>query len=739
MPYGGFETGCSAPCLLSSSAASQRHRSNERTGAWEASVAAGSAETRCGAAPAAILFPSFEPTTGKRRFSHIPRFGRGGADPPIKLVDADPKPTNGGFRPWQWFRLPGQRKKDFEIDLSGPGDPAQGLMQWMARNVPFMVNLTPHTPNNKAKLMDVRQFFQYVEKETVRLFQSLDSDGDGEVTIDDLKYAASRRGLPEEYARILMRAGRKGQWWRTSLTYEDFHDVLREREQACLCAYTALDVDQEGKITADRIRDMLETAGVRATEANTRAMLRVVNPGAADAGSDGLDGEVSYGRFRDLFIFMPTDALRTTEPTQLWYDAATTVPLGPPVEADDIEKDKGPGRTQGRLLLRAALAGGIASGSSTLLMHPLDTLKTRLQATAGATIGEVVRSAPKIGPQGLYRGIIPAVTGTALGHGMRTFSYEAALGVLLKWTHGAAELQMQGLASGLGTVVGTAIRIPCEVMKQRLQVARHQNVVEAVRVALQTEGPRGMFRGTPALLGREVPFYALGMVVYEQMKGLFNGRLFTGNARELKPWECIAIGALSGAATNFVTMPMDVLKTRLMTAPAGASVSALPLLVHIVKNEGVRALWKGSIARAIWIAPQGAMNFSGYELAKRALDKRASQKADEQGGAAETAGEGAKREKPRERGAGAAEEGGGGGDALEGVRNVARSLVVGLSRLRKRPDESGDAVPQEGEKGGAKGAPGSKEEAAGKGDKGGLSRSASDPTGQSSGGDKGGK
>ena len=30
---------------------------------------------------------------------------------------------------------------------------------------------------------------------------------------------------------------------------------------------------------------------------------------------------------------------------------------------------------------------------------------------------------------------------------------------------------MQGLASGVGTVLGTCIRIPCEVLKQRLQVS----------------------------------------------------------------------------------------------------------------------------------------------------------------------------------------------------------------------------------------------------------------------------
>ena len=53
--------------------------------------------------------------------------------------------------------------------------------------------------------------------------------------------------------------------------------------------------------------------------------------------------------------------------------------------------------------MRAALAGGIASGTTTLVMYPLDTLKTRVQSTAGATIGSIVRSVPDIGLRGLYR------------------------------------------------------------------------------------------------------------------------------------------------------------------------------------------------------------------------------------------------------------------------------------------------------------------------------------------------
>ena len=60
------------------------------------------------------------------------------------------------------------------------------------------------------------------------------------------------------------------------------------------------------------------------------------------------------------------------------------------------------GRTK-KLLAQAALAGGIASGSTTLMMYPLDTLKTRVQSAAGASVASIVRSAPSIGLRGLYR------------------------------------------------------------------------------------------------------------------------------------------------------------------------------------------------------------------------------------------------------------------------------------------------------------------------------------------------
>ena len=48
-------------------------------------------------------------------------------------------------------------------------------------------------------------------------------------------------------------------------------------------------------------------------------------------------------------------------------------------------------------------------------------------------------------------------------------------------------------------------------------------MLEALSVATKTEGVRGLFRGTGALLSREVPFYVFGMMGYAQLKRIFDG------------------------------------------------------------------------------------------------------------------------------------------------------------------------------------------------------------------------
>jgi solute carrier family 25 protein 39/40 len=76
-------------------------------------------------------------------------------------------------------------------------------------------------------------------------------------------------------------------------------------------------------------------------------------------------------------------------------------------------------------------------------------------------------------------------------------------------------------------------------------------------------------------------------------------------------------GALSGTVASVLTAPFDVLKTRrqVFTPAATCShpASTLPLLVHVMKTEGWRALFAGVIPRTAKVAPACGMMIGCYE------------------------------------------------------------------------------------------------------------------------------
>ncbi|CAI7777499.1 unnamed protein product [Closterium sp. NIES-54] len=450
---------------------------------------------------------------------------------------------------------------------------------------------------NKQKLSSVQDFFQYAEAEGQRLFSELDKDGDGQVKLEDLERALKRRRLPAAHARPLLRRLRR-HWLASSFGWEEFQSFMEAKEPAMLRAFTSLCVGSSGTLQKGQVFASLEKAGLPATESNVRAMMRFLD---ADE-----SGHVTYGDFRNFLLLLPPERLQGSDPSMVWYDAATMVPMAPPAATS----------APAGSVIKSALAGGLASGLSTCLMHPLDTIKTRVQASS-ASLSEVVRSVPSIGIQGLYRGAPPAILGQFASHGLRTGAYEASKMLLTSMLPNLTEYQIQPVASLCSTVLGTALRIPCEVLKQQLQAGLYSSTGAALKATLKEGGVKGLFRGTTATLCREVPFYVFGMLIYLQVKRVTRHVL----RRELAPWETLLLGGFSGGMAAIAITPFDVIKTRMMTSPPGvAAAGMLTVGANLLATEGVGALYKGWLPRFFWIAPLGAMNFAGYELAKQAID-----------------------------------------------------------------------------------------------------------------------
>ncbi|VAI40231.1 unnamed protein product [Triticum turgidum subsp. durum] len=166
-----------------------------------------------------------------------------------------------------------------------------------------------------------------------------------------------------------------------------------------------------------------------------------------------------------------------------------------------------------------------------------------------------------------------------------------------------------GAVGGLGA---SLIRVPTEVVKQRMQTGQFRTAPDAVRLIVAKEGFRGLFAGYGSFLLRDLPFDAIQFCIYEQLR--IGYKLMA--KRELKDPENALIGAFAGAITGAITTPLDVLKTRLMIQGQTKQYSGI---VSCAKT--------GIEPRVLWIGIGGSIFFGVLEKTKSVLAERSSRKA----------------------------------------------------------------------------------------------------------------
>lgn len=88
---------------------------------------------------------------------------------------------------------------------------------------------------------------------------------------------------------------------------------------------------------------------------------------------------------------------------------------------------------------------------------------------------------------------------------------------------------------------------------------------------------------------------------------------WTGYSRELL---IIPVSAACGSSlASVLTMPLDVMRTRIQTSNERASFSVV--FKKLIAERGVRGLMSGVTARVAGAAPSSALMMSSYELVKR--------------------------------------------------------------------------------------------------------------------------
>ncbi|XP_026379747.1 uncharacterized protein LOC113274577 [Papaver somniferum] len=272
---------------------------------------------------------------------------------------------------------------------------------------------------------------------------------------------------------------------------------------------------------------------------------------------------------------------------------------------------------------RHAFAGALAGTFVSVCLHPVDTIKTVIQAhsTVQKPISGIVGSIiSDRGVSGLYRGIASNVASSAPISAVYTFTYESVKAYLLPRLPQEYRSVAHCTAGGCASVATSFIFTPSERIKQQMQVSsQYPNCWTALVSILKHGGFPSLYAGWGAILCRNIPHSVIKFYTYESLKQLF---LSSTQSTHPNTFQTLICGGLAGSTAALFTTPFDVVKTRLQTEIPGSLRKydgVFHALSQIAKDEGLKGLYRGLTPRLIMYVMQGALFFASYECLKAAF------------------------------------------------------------------------------------------------------------------------
>ncbi|KRZ19754.1 S-adenosylmethionine mitochondrial carrier protein, partial [Trichinella pseudospiralis] len=250
------------------------------------------------------------------------------------------------------------------------------------------------------------------------------------------------------------------------------------------------------------------------------------------------------------------------------------------------------------------ICGAFAGWVVDMVLHPLDTIKTRLQSSAGFKSSG--------GFSSIYAGIPSVAVGSAPSSALFFFTYERSKQSVSKHIHNDFIVHM--ISAAFGETVACCVRVPTEVFKQNLQTNPRISLRNIFNSIISKHGFGGFYRGFGSTLCRDIPFSVIQFPLWEY----FKFRISNGKTENLYPWECAACGSIAGATAAGITTPLDVAKTRIMLSVklGRDNYSVISTLMDIWENKGIRGLFAGCVPRVVWLSIGGFVFFGAYEFFK---------------------------------------------------------------------------------------------------------------------------
>jgi solute carrier family 25 S-adenosylmethionine transporter 26 len=280
---------------------------------------------------------------------------------------------------------------------------------------------------------------------------------------------------------------------------------------------------------------------------------------------------------------------------------------------------------------KEGLASALATSVVKAVLQPLDTIKTVQQ---GKSLGPLRATASIIqtrGIGGLWSGLGVTVIGSAPSAAVYFGSYSSIKKRLVRVFPSRFKLLAFALSASVANTLASVFRVPYEVIKQRMQIGMFDTAWAAIIDCWKNEGVSGLFGHgkLTSQIARDVPYAVATLVTYEILQASaktylasLEGKMHESGVRSSPhnrdKFANALCGSIAGGFGSFVTNPMDVIKTRMMTTKKYVSVMAAA--ARIYREEGAGAFMIGVSSRLMHKVPANGLFFFCYEWFRILLD-----------------------------------------------------------------------------------------------------------------------
>ncbi|XP_054833650.1 solute carrier family 25 member 48 isoform X2 [Eublepharis macularius] len=202
------------------------------------------------------------------------------------------------------------------------------------------------------------------------------------------------------------------------------------------------------------------------------------------------------------------------------------------------------------------------------------------------------------------------------------------------------DLALASMATG---IVSVGIGGPVDLVKIRLQMQTqtfleadldlkhrvtgisikpaYRGPVDCVGTILRQDGLAGLYRGSSAMILRDIPGYCLYFIPYTFLCGWIT----PDGCLSPSPFSVWIAGGIAGAISWGTATPMDVVKSRLQADGVYFKKykGVIDCIYQSYQNNGLKVFFRGFTVNAVRGFPMSAAMFLGYELSLKAIRNQA--------------------------------------------------------------------------------------------------------------------